>query len=682
MVLLNWSQVDLLLLLIILILIILYCIQIPAVRMEDKWRQSSIAIEELHGLVNQGSTCYLNSVLQILFWTQPYRDAVTSHSNDSDFIDVQLAVLFNKLKKHTGTTVDVTRKLGILRVNQQQDSAEHFEKILSLSSPEASKVFRGLLVHKTVCHGCQKETGSEGNFWHLPLPLVNVHSKDFSVIEGMQEFFRSSEFSGDNQVYCEGCDSKQDAIVVCEMKCFPDVLTLLLKRFEFSYKFMSFTKNNRAVDIPHLLNIPQLQGERYELFAFIDHSGTLKSGHYTATIKCLQGNNQRWFTFNDRSVYQHSFLQRNSNYHQVENDNVMLKSQSAYLLFYQRKTHVTNDNIKLHEVKEDHAEDEKQTQICKRVKRERENGVMKEEEHMHMDDRKRKTASKKAQVEVKADVIAERNNVVEEPRKEKDGKTNRAMWRSQEDERKERLEMEDYSREREMRQEHDIPKTNLKEKEAQIHEEKLEIRKEEHVHMDDRKRNPASKKAQVVRADVIAERNNVVEEPRKEKDGKTNRAMLRSQEDERKEWLEMKDYGRIREIRNLKVKEAQVHEEKLEMRKELASEKSYRSDAVKTSPEPKRQESKDQDEGERRNQKSGSDRQTERKRRQDQEARLEPLQEDIGNPSGSTTNRNRSKSNGAKIRKWFKRKKDKSKKKQKGIKCLFCMSKANRGSFD
>ncbi|XP_028331025.1 trichohyalin-like isoform X3 [Gouania willdenowi] len=668
-------------------------------------------------------------------------------------------------------------------VNQQQDSAEHFEKILSLSSPEASKVFRGLLVHKTVCHGCQKETGSEGNFWHLPLPLVNVHSKDFSVIEGMQEFFRSSEFSGDNQVYCEGCDSKQDAIVVCEMKCFPDVLTLLLKRFEFSYKFMSFTKNNRAVDIPHLLNIPQLQGERYELFAFIDHSGTLKSGHYTATIKCLQGNNQRWFTFNDRSVYQHSFLQRNSNYHQVENDNVMLKSQSAYLLFYQRKTHVTNDNIKLHEVKEDHAEDEKQTQICKRVKRERENGVMKEEEHMHMDDRKRKTASKKAQVEVKADVIAERNNVVEEPRKEKDGKTNRAMWRSQEDERKERLEMEDYSREREMRQEHDIPKTNLKEKEAQIHEEKLEIRKEEHVHMDDRKRNPASKKAQVevkvdviaernnvvealreekdgktnramlrsqedeknqrpemkdydrnrenrrqehdiprtnpkvkeaqiheeklerrkeehvhmddrkrnpasnkaqveVRADVIAERNNVVEEPRKEKDGKTNRAMLRSQEDERKEWLEMKDYGRIREIRNLKVKEAQVHEEKLEMRKELASEKSYRSDAVKTSPEPKRQESKDQDEGERRNQKSGSDRQTERKRRQDQEARLEPLQEDIGNPSGSTTNRNRSKSNGAKIRKWFKRKKDKSKKKQKGIKCLFCMSKANRGSFD
>lgn len=42
----------------------------------------------------------------------------------------------------------------------------------------------------------------------------------------------------------------------CVMKAHPDVLLLLLKRFEFDYSFMTYVKNNCTVDIPLSLQIP------------------------------------------------------------------------------------------------------------------------------------------------------------------------------------------------------------------------------------------------------------------------------------------------------------------------------------------------------------------------------------------------------------------------------------------
>ncbi|CAM4733622.1 unnamed protein product [Leuciscus chuanchicus] len=77
------------------------------------------SIMEYCGLMNQGSTSYLNAVLQTLFMMQEYREGVMrlerrDDSSDGDFIE-ELKSLFNKLDKeyYPVSTVAISKSLGI-----------------------------------------------------------------------------------------------------------------------------------------------------------------------------------------------------------------------------------------------------------------------------------------------------------------------------------------------------------------------------------------------------------------------------------------------------------------------------------------------------------------------------------------------------------------------------------------
>ncbi|XP_056225311.1 uncharacterized protein LOC130164541 isoform X2 [Seriola aureovittata] len=287
-----------------------------------------------HGLKKKGATCYLNSVLQVLFMTKGFREAVeryTSGNPDPERIDSHLKDVFDVLKKKTACTYNIIKRLGIDRVYEQQDAAEYFEKILALTSDEASQLFHGELTHKTICSKCLTEKNADGLFWHLPLELVDSYNGHYSVMAGTEEYFRDSNFSGENQMYCDQCDDKSDATIKCVIKHHPEVLMLLLKRFEFNYHYKMYFKNNCDVDVPRTLQIPENQ--TYELYAVVDHVGGLRGGHYTATVK--SEDDERWYNFNDSrvSLPDYQLLQ-------VDNNEI---SCSAYLLFYRKKTTHTAD---------------------------------------------------------------------------------------------------------------------------------------------------------------------------------------------------------------------------------------------------------------------------------------------------------------------------------------------------
>ncbi|KAM4611589.1 uncharacterized protein ACJ7VT_012261 [Polymixia lowei] len=284
----------------------------------------SSSASDYHGLTNQGATCYLNSVLQVLFLTKDFREAVGRGGQDSTTIDSHLERLFANLWSRTADTHCIAKILGITEVYEQHDVAEYFEKILHLSSPEASQMFKGCLRYRTTCSSCQNQSDLDALFWSLPLSMEDPGHQTYSVKKGLEAFFMPSEVSGDNKVYCDKCRAKADATIECNMTRHPEILTLLLKRFEFDYETMCYVKLTCYVDVPQTL---QTESCTYDLYALVDHIGSLKGGHYTAMIKSYETG--EWYHFDDAYVT----MVRPPTFNSGGN---ATRSHNAYLLMYQK----------------------------------------------------------------------------------------------------------------------------------------------------------------------------------------------------------------------------------------------------------------------------------------------------------------------------------------------------------
>ncbi|XP_027143692.1 ubiquitin carboxyl-terminal hydrolase 47-like [Larimichthys crocea] len=249
----------------------------------------------LYGLYNQGATCYLNSVLQVLFMTTEIHNRLDPKSQ---LIDQELRNIFEKLEERTCRTENITESLEIKNVNKQRDAAECLELILNKINKQASEVFQGQLTYTTKCckgHIIIEETNP---FWTLPLSLKDTHDTYlYSVEKGIKKIFQTKSHSGRNMVYCVECNEKTDATSGCEMEKSPQILVLLLKRFDFDYNTMSDVKSDCWVEVPRAL---QIKNKKYKLYGMVNHMGSLRGGHYTATI--LSNEDKTWYEFNDAHV--------------------------------------------------------------------------------------------------------------------------------------------------------------------------------------------------------------------------------------------------------------------------------------------------------------------------------------------------------------------------------------------
>ncbi|XP_072553627.1 ubl carboxyl-terminal hydrolase 18-like isoform X2 [Paramormyrops kingsleyae] len=269
-----------------------------------------------YGLHNLGATCYLNAVLQTLFMTKQFREAV-----ESPTLSDHLRSVFKMLKEGT-TDVgnELLKSLGITNTNEQQDAAEYFQKIVS--SCNITKIYHGTLRDSTKCLKKGHTNGSESSFVILPLALESRRS--YSVEDGWKQFFKPSFLNGDNQLYCDDCDEKTDAEAVCELVSYPEVLTLQLKRFYFDYNYMMYMKNNCKVEIPVEL---VTQKYTYELYAIIKHKGSVKFGHYYTIIKSFEGG--KWYHFDDSRVTEEN--------PKIYNEKT-IKSDYAFMLMYTKRS--------------------------------------------------------------------------------------------------------------------------------------------------------------------------------------------------------------------------------------------------------------------------------------------------------------------------------------------------------
>ncbi|KAH0620880.1 hypothetical protein JD844_021747 [Phrynosoma platyrhinos] len=229
------------------------------------------------GLVNQAMTCYLNSLLQTLFMTPEFRNALykwefeETEEDPVTSIPYQLQRLFVLLqtsKKRAIETTDVTRSFGwdSSEAWQQHDVQELCRVMFDALEQKwkqteqadlINQLYQGKLKDYVRCLECGYESWRIDTYLDIPLVIRPYGSNQAfaSVEEALHAFIQPEILDGPNQYFCERCKKKCDARKGLRFLHFPYLLTLQLKRFDFDYTTMHRIKLNDRMTFPEELDM-------------------------------------------------------------------------------------------------------------------------------------------------------------------------------------------------------------------------------------------------------------------------------------------------------------------------------------------------------------------------------------------------------------------------------------------
>uniref|UniRef100_A0ACD5ZC68 Uncharacterized protein n=1 Tax=Avena sativa TaxID=4498 RepID=A0ACD5ZC68_AVESA len=303
------------------------------------------------GLRNLGNTCYLNSVLQCLTYTEPFVAYLQSGKHKSSCRIAgfcALCALENHVRcalQSTGkivTPVQFVKNLRCIsrsfRNSRQEDAHELMVNLLESmhrsclpsgipsQSPSAyekslvHRIFGGRLRSQVRCTSCLHCSSKFDPFLDLSLEIDNAAT----LVKALQHFTQEELLDGGEEQYnCQSCKKKVVAKKRFTIDKAPDVLTIHLKRFS---PFNPSHKIDKKVDFEPTLNLKPFVSNsegmdfRYSLYGVLVHAGwNTQSGHYYCFVRTSSG---MWHNLDDKQV------------RQVREADVL--RQKAYMLFYVR----------------------------------------------------------------------------------------------------------------------------------------------------------------------------------------------------------------------------------------------------------------------------------------------------------------------------------------------------------
>ena len=249
--------------------------------MQRKVVEASAELESAHdltGIINQGATCYMNSLLQGLYMTPELRFALyrwqwkaERGESKEESIPYQLQKLFCMMQSAESVAVE-TKALTVSfgwtgpEAFQQHDVNELFNVFCdslennfkgTRGAGVISSLFEGREKQYVRCEVCGFESGREEKCRSV---MVNV--KQFgdphpirSIEEGLDNYYTSERLCGDNQYHCEKCNAKVDAEKGVGLSKVPYLLTIDLKRFVYNWETDRAEKLDDRVEFPETLDV-------------------------------------------------------------------------------------------------------------------------------------------------------------------------------------------------------------------------------------------------------------------------------------------------------------------------------------------------------------------------------------------------------------------------------------------